>query len=181
MLSDHSICIFNSSEISIHVGEPWQALTCHTEVQDIPGNLIAAGYIALCDFFQGKAAAGSGSDPRMNAEYIQGKQLKKTKFKKPEPKKRIIGEDGAEQPRSKKKKYYQDGGLNVIHILSDDEHDEHVGASNVSESNGDAPLLEPPVPVVNEMVPEPVAPAYLNFDLSKFVFRNRNEHWCIWV
>ena len=70
-------------------------------------------------------------------------------------------------PEARKKKYYQDGGLNVIHILSDDEHDEHVGASNVSESNGDAPLLEPPVPVVNEM--------------SKFVFRNRNEHWCIWV
>ena len=128
--------------------------------------MIAAGYIALCDFFQGKAAAGSASDPRMNSEYIQGKQPKKAKLKKIEPRKRMFGENGADQPRSKKRKDYQDGGLsNVIQILSDDEHDEHVGASNAAESNGDVPLLEPPAPVVHEMVPEPVAPVYLNFDL----------------
>ena len=90
----------------------------------------------------------------------------------------MLGENRANQPRSKKRKDYQDD--NVIQILSDDEHGGHVGAPNDAGSNGDAPSLEPPVPVVNEMVPEPVAPMYLNFDWFH-VSRNHNEYEFMWI
>ena len=61
-----------------------------TEVQDVPTDLVAAGYAALCDFFNGQ----SDKDPRLDPSFCRKKQDPQPKVKSTtrKPRKRLAGD-----------------------------------------------------------------------------------------
>lgn len=92
-------------------------------MQTIPGNLVAAGYVALCAFFENKCVPGSDGDPREDATFLQNHAAKKIEPKQPATKKtkRMTGKANASHHEPQRFNPETPHQQDVVEIITDDE------------------------------------------------------------
>lgn len=142
-----------------------------SKVQTIPANLIAAGYIALREFFLAKGIPGSDGDPREDKSFIQGHVAKKSSQPKQPARKKL--KPTVDQPQTANRDANSSRSLSgpsaassgsVINIILDDDDEDDGGPTAV-------------------IVPAAVAVAEILFCLSKesfSYFRLVNDVFSLW-
>lgn len=92
-------------------------------MQKVPGNLIAAGYVALCSFFENKCVPGSDGDPREDATFLQNHAAKKIEPKQPATKrtKRATGKAKTSHHKPERVNPEAPHQQDVVEIMTDDE------------------------------------------------------------